>query len=123
MAGTASAVAVAGCGFIGGNGDISDSLDAESDSMDDHISEGMDASEGDEVDITVEAGSSGAQIGFIPEEGETTAGGGQGTPDDIGFGWWLDENEEHTETVEINEDETWVFWITQGSADVEAEIV
>lgn len=121
MAGTASAVAVAGCGFIGGDDGISDSIEA--DDPESFVSEGMDASEGDEVEVTIEAGSSGAQVGFVPEEDEVSVGAGDGGADDIGFGWWLEEDEEHTETVEIDEDETWVFLITQGSADVEAEIV
>lgn len=112
--------ALAGCSAIGGSSGISTSLDTNSNDPQDFFSGSMSASEGDEVQITIEAGSEGAEIGFIPEEASVDSGDMMGGHQ-IGWDWSVDAGETETETITIDEDDSYVFMIVQGSADVSAE--
>lgn len=121
--GSGAVAVLAGCTSSGGDG-VSASLDADSSDREDHLSETFAASEGDEFEITIEAGENGADVSLMPEEGQTGMSGDDPIDegaDDIGFPWFLDPDEEVTETVEIRRDGDHLFWITAGQAEVSAE--
>jgi len=124
---TATVAVVAGCsdsddgddGSGGGSTGVTASLDATSDDQQDRFSATFAASESDEFEIRIEAGSNGADVSLMPQEA-TTGSSSEGGPEDIGFPWFLDADEEITDTVEIRRDEDHLFWITAGQAEVEA---
>ena len=116
-----ASVPLAGCGILGGSDGVSDSLDATSEDFSDWVSESFDASEGDEIDVTIEAGGEGAYVTLGPEEDsvdeEDMMGGHQVEVAE----WEVDPDESVSDTVEIEEEDTYVFTIWDGTADVEAE--
>lgn len=123
----AATVPFAGCGVLNGSDDsVSASLDATTGDMNDMLSSTFSASEGDEVEVHIEAGPDGATVSLMPEEAQTGMGGddpvGNG-PEDIGFPWFLDANEEITDTVTIRRSEDHLFWITEGQAEAEAAVI
>lgn len=122
----AATIPFAGCGMLGGDDGVSAELDAESEDPDDWFSDTFSVSEGDEVEVTIEAGSNGAEVSLMPEEAETGMAADDpidNGAEDIGFPWFLDPDEEITDTVEIRRSEDHLFWITQGQAEVEAEVL
>lgn len=86
--------------------------------MSDYVSDAFSAEEGDEYDITIEAGGDGADVGVIPQEEDGITFG-----DQVGWGWSVEPDETIEETIEIEEDDDYVFMISAGSAEVEAETV
>lgn len=122
-----ASVPLAGCGALSSDGDgVSASLDATTGELEDAMSGTFSASEGDEVEVRIEAGSDGAVVSLMPEEAETGMSGDESVdegPEDVGFPWSLDADEEITDTVEIRRDEDHLFAISEGQADVSAEHV
>lgn len=123
----AAIVPFAGCGVLGSSsGGVTASLDATTGDWDDLLSDTFSVSEGDEVEVTIEAGADGAVVSLMPEEAQTGMSGGDSLddgPEDIGFPWFLDPDEEIQDTVEIRRSEDHLFMISEGQAAVEAEVL
>lgn len=129
-------IPLAGCGMLGdgddgtgggggggGDGSVSATLDATSEDLADYMSSSFDRNAGDELEVTLEAGENGAYISLLPEEDSVSSEDMFDSDDsqlDVEV-WDLDSDEEVTDTVEIPDDDTYVFLIWEGSGTVEAE--
>lgn len=97
----------------------------------DAFSDSFSASEGDEIDVTIDSteadtipdyagGGEGVVVVLMPEEDEVSIGDDDTALDETY--WELDDGEELHETIEISEDDDYLFWLQFGaSAHVTAE--
>lgn len=104
-------VGLAGCSGGGGGGGSKFDGTVEQGELYDPF----EAEEGDTLDVTIEAGDDGASVGVTPTEGEASFG------DDVGWGWTLDPGEEVEDEIEIDADDDYSVWASEGSADVTVE--
>ena len=75
----------------------------------------FEASEGDELEVTIEAGDDGANTGIAATQLD-------GINEGVNWwGWEVNPGEERTDTIEIVEDDEYTVWINEGDASVTVE--
>ncbi len=109
-----SAALLAGCLGIGTGGGDGALFDNEVEAGESTYSS-FEASEGDELRVSISAGADGANTGISATQLNGI---------DEGVNWWgweLDADEETSDTVEIVEDNQYTVWINEGRAQVTVE--
>lgn len=125
--GMAVAVPFAGCGMLGSSDSISTTL-REPEDMEDleaAMSDTFDASAGDEMEVHLEALADGTTVSILPEEASYGTDDMMDGDGQLDTAVWrnLEEGDTVDETVEFEEDDTYVFLLWEGEAEVEAELV